>query len=192
MNFPEINSILQNKRLLVALAIINFVGFLYGVYYYNYQLSITPAYLWIFTLDSPLPVLLFVFVAYFLYYNKPVPQWLLLITIVGLIKYGFWTVLVILLFRDYFFGFAPFIYALNLPLHAGMIIEGVLLATRLRPGIRDMAIILAFFLTNDILDYFFGTLPIIPATHNVYLLAESLAATIVLPLVLYTRRNKLK
>ncbi len=183
------SSLLQNKQLLIALAIINFVGFLYGIYYYNYQLSATPFYLWIFTLDSPLPVLLFVFVAYFLYCNKKVPQWLLFITIIGLIKYGFWTALVILLFFDYFFGFAPFIYAINLPLHAGMILEGAVLTARLRPRISDLAIVLVFFLINDILDYFFGTLPVIPKTYNSYLMVESIAVTILLPILLYLRKK---
>jgi len=189
-SFNELSkNILSNKRLLIALAIINFVGFLYGIYYYHYQLSITPFYLWVFTMDSPLPVLLFVFVAYFLYYNKKVPQWLLFLTVVGLIKYGFWTALVILLFFDYFFGFAPFIYAINLPLHIGMILAGAVLTTKLKPKFPDLIVILAFFLINDTLDYFFGTLPIIPKMYNDYLLVESLATTISLPIVLYFRKR---
>lgn len=192
MNFKKFSeSILANKRLIVSLAIINFVGFLYGIYYYHYQLSITPFYLWIFTLDSPLPVLLFVFVSYFLYYNKKMPQWLLFLVIVGLIKYGFWTALVIILFRDYFFGFAPLIYALNLPLHIGMMLEGAVLTVKLKPKILDLGIVLAFFLINDILDYFFGTLPIIPNTYNSYLLIESLAVTVAVPLILYWRKSGL-
>lgn len=190
MDFKKFSElILKNKQFLVALAIINFVGFMYGIYYYNYQLSITPIYLWIFAVDSPLPVLLFVFVSYFFYYNKKVPQWLLFATIIGLVKYGFWTALVILLFFDYFFGFAPVIYAINLPLHAGMVLEGFVLTAKLKPRIRDLIIVLAFFLVNDVLDYFFGTLPIIPNTYNSYLLMESLAVTIILPIVFYFKKK---
>jgi len=190
MNFKKFSeSILKNKQRLVALAIINFVGFLYGLYYYNYQLSATPFFLWIFTLDSPLPVLLFVFVAYFFYYNKKVPQWLLFLTIIGLIKYGLWTDIVIVLFWDYFFGFAPFIYAINLPLHAGMVLEGAVLATKLKPRFHDLIAVLAFFLINDTLDYFFGTLPTIPSMYNNYLLAESIAVTIILPILFYLNKR---
>ena len=61
MDFNKFSKmILDNKKLILALAIINFVGFLYGIYYYWHQLNATPFYLWIFTLDSPLSVLLFV------------------------------------------------------------------------------------------------------------------------------------
>lgn len=192
MNFSQSSALQRaftNRQLIVALAIINFVGFLYGIYYYNYQLGITPVYLWIFTLDSPLPVLLFVFVAYFLYYSKKMPQWLLFLTIVGLVKYGLWTALVIILFRDYFFGFAPLIYAINLPLHIGMVLEGAVLVTKLKPKIFDFAIVLTFFLINDIMDYFFGTLPTIPSAYNSYLLVESIAVTILLPILLYMRKK---
>lgn len=190
MSFKALSEkILSGKRLLLALAIINFAGFLYGIYYYNYQLGITPVWLWLFTLDSPLPVLLFAVVAYSLYYGKKVPQWLLFLTIVGLVKYGFWTALVIVLHWDYFFSYAPLIYALNLPLHAGMVLEGAVLAARLKPKGRDLAIVLAFFLINDILDYFFGTLPIIPSAYNNYLLAESVVMTIGLPVALYLRKK---
>ncbi len=182
--------ILSSKRLLVALAMINLAGFAYGIYYYSHQLSLTPFYLWIFTIDSPFPVLLFVAVAYFLYHGRNVPQWLLFLAVVGLIKYGFWTALVIFLFRDYFFGFAPFVYALNLPLHIGMIAEGLVLATMLKPRTADMLVVVAFFLLNDVLDYFFGTLPVIPGTYNDYLLAESIAASILIPAWLFLKKFK--
>ncbi|MBI2076633.1 MAG: DUF1405 domain-containing protein [Candidatus Aenigmarchaeota archaeon] len=179
-------SILQNKRLLVSLAIINFTGFLYGIYYYWHQLVATPFYLWIFTLDSPLSVLLFVFVSYFLYYNKKMPQWLLFLAIMGLVKYGFWTALVIIMFRDYFFAVSPVIYSINFPLHIGMILEGMILTARLRPRMSGLAVVLLFFLINDILDYFFGTLPRLPSNaYNGYLLIESFAMTTILPLVFY-------
>lgn len=191
MDFSKFSKIiLNNKKLILALAIINFAGFFYGLYYYNYQLSATPFYLWIFTLDSPLPVLLFVLVAYFLYYGKKIPQWLLFLVIAGLIKYGFWTALVILLFSDYFFAAAPVIYSINFPLHIGMVVEGLVLIARLRPRMSDLAVVLLFFLINDILDYFFGTLPLLPSNaYNSYLLAESLFVTIVMPLILYWMRK---
>ncbi len=193
MDFAALSDrILSDRRFLIALAIINLIGFVYGIHYYSQQLSVTPMYLWVFTLDSPLPVLAFAFIAYLFYSGKKVPQWLLFLAIVGLVKYGFWTELVIFLFRDYFFAAAPVIYAMNLILHIGMIAEGAVLISRLNPKSSDMLVVLAFFLLNDILDYFFGTLPIIPGTYNDYLLIESVAASIAIPAVLFLKRFKRK
>lgn len=193
MDFNKFSKIiLNNKKLILALAIINFVGFLYGIYYYWHQLNATPFYLWIFTLDSPLAVLLFVLVSYFLYYDKKIPQWLLLLAIAGLVKYGLWTALVIVLFWDYFFAASPVIYSINFPLHIGMVLEAMVLIARLRPRMSDLAVVLLFFLINDILDYFFGTLPLLPSNmYNNYLLAESIFMTAMLPLILYWKTKSL-
>ncbi len=182
---------LSDKRWLIALFAINLLGFIYGIYYYRYQLSITPKHLWIFTLDSPLPVLLFAAVCAFLYLRKNPPQWLILMSFIGLIKYGVWTDIVIYLFRDYFFSANPLIYSLNFPLHFGMILEGLLLLRFLKPKISDIVFVGGFYLVNDYLDYFLGNVTLIPTGHHTFLMIESFAMTTILIIIgIYLMNSK--
>ncbi|MFH0948906.1 MAG: DUF1405 domain-containing protein [Candidatus Aenigmatarchaeota archaeon] len=184
--------IFSNRNWLLLLAIINFIGFTYGIYYYYPQISVTPAYLLIFTLDSPLPVLLFGIICLVLYFKKQPPGTLVFLCIVGMIKYGLWTALVILLFWDYFFAMSPVIYSMNFPLHIGMIIEGIVLSYKLKSRTSSFVFVLLFFLANDILDYFFSTLPFIPSKYNTYLLYESLVVTLAVPTLLFWKFRKQK
>ena len=119
----ELAKILESRKL--VLAIINLAGFLFGICYYWHQLSTSPFYLWIFIIDCPLYVVLFALICFLLYEKREVSEWLRFLTAVGLIKYGLWTGIVIILYRDYFFAANPLLYALLFPLHIGMILEGI-------------------------------------------------------------------
>lgn len=165
---------------LSAFFVINVIGFFYGIYYYSYQLSFTPAYLWIFTIDSPLPVLLFAGICAFLYFRKIPPQWLVLFSFFGLIKYGVWTNIVIFLFRDYFFAIDALTYSMNVPLHLLMIFGGFILIRFLKPRISDIIFVGGFYLVNDYLDYFMGNVTLVPEGYHTFLMIESFAMTFLL------------
>lgn len=183
--------ILSDPYWLSSLAVINFIGFFYGIYYYSYQLSITPAHLWIFTIDSPLPVLLFAAVCALLYLRKSPPQWLILFAFFGLVKYGVWTDIVIFLFRDYFFAIDALTYSMNVPLHFGMILEGLLLVRLLKPRISNIIFVGGFYLVNDCLDYFLGNVALIPEGYHTFLMIESFAMTITLVMIgIYLKNSK--
>jgi len=176
---------------LSSFAVINVIGFFYGIYYYSYQLSITPAYLWIFTIDSPLPVLLFAAICALLFLRKTPPQWLILFSFFGLIKYGVWTNIVIFLFRDYFFAIDALTYSMNVPLHLLMIFGGLLLVRLLKPKISDIIFVGGFYLVNDYLDYFLGNVTLIPEGHHTFLMIESFTMTIALIVIgVYLRKSK--
>ncbi len=181
--------IFDYKKILLFLVLVNIVGFIYGIYFYYYQLIETPFYLWVFVLDSPIPVLLFALIGIYFLLNKKIPQILVLLSFFGLVKYGIWTVLVLLLFWKEFMLASPFIYSLNLPLHIGMIVEALSLKRFLQPTKKQVLAAFLFFFINDILDYFFGTLPYIPRVPD-YLFIESIAVTFTISLYLYYKSNK--
>ncbi len=168
---------LDSGKWLVSLFLINLAGFLFGIYYYSYQLSITPFWAWIFIIDCPLYVLLFSALCLMKLKSRAVPGWLLFITSVGLVKYGLWTGLVIWLYSGHFFAVSPVLYSLLFPLHIGMILEGLVLLPHLRAKAAQTVPVLFWFLLNDFLDYFAGTLPLIPETFVTSLMWESFAAT---------------
>src|SRR3989344_1801184 len=183
--------IFSSRKFVLLLLIINIIGFFYGLYYYQVQLEETNPLLWVFTLDSPLPVLLFAAICFLILRKKEPPQLLIIFTIIGLIKYGFWTDLALLLEWNYFFGFSPLITSMNIPLHAGMILEGIVLMTLLKKEkiIRNLSIAAAFFLINDYLDYFFGTVTSIPNTYKSVLVYEAFLSTVVMIAAMYAYKK---
>ncbi len=177
-----LNAFLESRKWLVSLFLINLAGFLFGIYYYSYQLSITSPLTWIFIIDCPLYVLLFSVLCLMKLKSKTIPTWLLFLTSVGLVKYGLWTGLVIWLYSAHFFSISPAMYSILFPLHIGMILEGIVLLPHFRARAVHVLPVFFWFLLNDFLDYFASTLPLIPDTFHTFLLWESLAVSILLSL----------
>jgi uncharacterized membrane protein YpjA len=150
----------------------NIAGTIYGFWWYKEQLGITPYRYWLFTPDCPFYTLLFSFVlieALSRAKNKEISlkgDWFSTIVYFGLIKYGAWTIFVLILSLS-----APgvkwqFQDTILLISHGGMLIEGVLFLPR--PKIKTFPGTIAFlwFLLNDYLDYFHGVYPTLPAPEQ--------------------------
>jgi uncharacterized membrane protein YpjA len=180
-----------NRSLIWILIIVNFLGFLFGIYYYMPQLDDTPEEMWLLVIDCPLYVLLFSIILFMELLGRPLPPILKFITSVGLFKYGLWTVIVILSHYEFFFTSNPLVYGLLLPMHVGMTLESILLYSLFPPTPRTTLFVVSFFVLNDLSDYLLGTLPRIPDTWVSLLFIESLIVSIFYPLVLcfYTRRG---
>ena len=177
---------LESKKWLVSLFLVNLAGFIFGIYYYYYQLSITSLWSWVFIIDCPLYVLLFAVICALKLKNKSIPDGFYFLTSLGLIKYGLWTGLVIWLYSGHFFSISPILYSLLFPLHIGMILEGVVFFPHFKVKPKCALIVLFWFLLNDVLDYFFGTLPLIPETFTNLLMWESFIATLVLASLIFS------
>lgn len=176
---------LEDKTWLLSFAIVNAGGFLFGMYYYIYQLSVTSPLLWVFVIDCPLYVVLFAGICLALYRETDVPGWFLLLASVGLIKYGAWTVFTISLYLEHLLSVSFAVNAAMPFLHAGMVLEGVLLLPRIRARAWHLLPVTGWFLLNDWADYFLGTVPMLPETHMGLLALESFLATLILPPLVY-------
>lgn len=148
--------------LILPVAVVNAVGTAFGFVYYMDMFVSFPPYLWPFIPDSPLSTLLFS-LALFLIYAGRGRQWLTLAAGVGVMKYGLWTDFVILFYSDHFLSssLGPF-YCLMFVLHLGMFVEPLVLLPHLRPRARHLALVLAWYLLNDYMDYWIGTNPLAP------------------------------
>lgn len=173
--------VFTDKKWLVFIALINFIGFFYGIYFYYDQLQSTPFYLWIFVLDSPLPVLLVSLLCIQKLFVNKMSALVACIAVFGLIKYGFWTVLVLAVHWPYFFAVSPLVYSLNVPLHALMVVEGMALLLSLKINKKYVAIPLVFYAINDFLDYFFSLLQSVPETP--YLVYVAFSSTFLIALL---------
>jgi uncharacterized membrane protein YpjA len=181
--------VLSSRRFLLLLIAINLVGFIFGIYYYMPQLAVTPSYLWLLVIDCPLYVFLFALVLVCLLVRFRLQDVLIFAIFVGLIKYGLWTVLVILLHSSLFFSVDAAMYCFLLVSHVGMMAESVVLWGSFRPTVYNTAAVALFFLANDISDYVYGTLPTIPQTWVPALFVESLLVSVLIPLLAYRLRR---
>lgn len=153
-----INALVEWKPLLPILLVINFLGTIYGFWWYRGQFAETPLYLWPFVPNSPLSVLYILIALLFFKNKKRSPFWEAM-AYFGLIKHGLWTVAIITVYH--FTGRA---YPENFLLwtgHLGMALQAVLfwayyglpLSYPLAAGIS------LWYFFNDYLDYVVGIHP---------------------------------
>ncbi len=157
------------KRFIIPLFMINFLGSIYGYCWYSGQLAETPLSVWLFVPDSPLATTLLTIMAvlWLLGYRSS-----LLAALAGTacIKYGLWAVMMITDFWASGGGVFPTEVMLWLS-HLGMALEGWLFLRRLRVTLVTGAGIAAWMALNDIMDYSFGLHPylFLPGQFNLAL-----------------------
>jgi len=167
----------SRKWFLVLLAIINFVAGIYSISYYSPQLSTTAPWLWLFVVDCPFYAILFGVVVLLL--AAGVRSGLLgLISVVGSIKYGLWTIFIFLLLPN------PLTYSTFLLSHALLIIETIVLWKVFSFKVKHFLLTIIWFLVNDYLDYVIGTHPWLLEEHFALIACFSIASSLVLTFVL--------
>lgn len=150
--------ILQDKKFLIILFIINFLGTIYGYYWYGWQLEITPPIFIPFVPDSPTASLFFTIFLLFFIFGKNIP-YIEALGIVSLFKYGIWAVVMNLLTLIVTGSIGPAGYML-IASHLGMAIQGLLYAPYYKIKLRHLTVAGIVILHNDIIDYVFEQMPI--------------------------------
>ncbi|MBC7325036.1 MAG: DUF1405 domain-containing protein [Moorella sp. (in: Bacteria)] len=170
---------------LLTLALINYLGSVYGYHWYREQLASTPLVWWPFTPDSPLATTLFALALTLAFYRRESPL-LRLVAALATIKYGLWAVVLI---TDYWLatGQATAVEAGLWLSHLGMLAEGYLFL-RHWPVSRCQLILLVLWLgLNDFVDYGLGMHPYL-FTAGQESLALATAVSLSLALILYLAR----
>ncbi|BAC13729.1 DUF1405 domain-containing protein [Oceanobacillus iheyensis] len=152
-----IRYILQDKRFILILFIINLVGTIYGYYWYGWQLEITPPIFIPFVPDSPTASLFFTVFLLFFLFRKNIP-FIEALAIVSLFKYGIWAVVMNLLTLYVDEYLHPSGYML-MASHLGMAIQGLLYAPFYKIKLKHIVLASIVVLHNDIIDYVFGHMP---------------------------------
>lgn len=146
------------RRLVLA---IDLVGVLYGFYYYAqyHQFALTPAALWPFVPDSPLAVAWAAAALIALEFGRRW-AWLDALAFVGNVQVGLWTAYVLTRHAAAFGTFdGVTLNGILLVAHVAMAAHALVFAHDLRADWqigrrRWLAVPLAWYLTNDLLDYF--------------------------------------
>jgi len=166
-----------DKRFLFLLALTNFMAGIYSLTYYLPQLDQTTPLLWIFVADCPIFALLFGINVLLLIKEKPSAM-LSLISIVGNIKYGLWTIFVFYLSGNLS------LYWLFILSHFLLIIETIIFAKLFQFKLKHVFVAILFFLMNDFLDYVVGTHPLVLDEILQKVALFALISSVLLPIVL--------
>lgn len=169
----------NGKEMIIWIALINFIAFVYGIYYYSDQLSDSNPIYWIFIIDCPLQALLvgILLLGHMIRSERgdekgiepgksknQLLEDLTNFTAVGAIKYGIWTMIVILFYYEYFLLSDFLNYSILFFAHLGLLLEGLALSTLYKTRRKMIVIALLFYLLNDFFDYVLNTHPRIPET----------------------------
>ncbi|MCP6681279.1 DUF1405 domain-containing protein [Bacillus nakamurai] len=152
-----ISYILGQRGMLRLVLAVNFIGTVYGYYWYMPQLMDTPARFLIFVPDSPTATFFFLFVllAFLMKRNAPLFEALALVT---LVKYGLWAVgmNVFVLIE---MGQVSWEGYMLIASHFAMAVQGVLYSPYFRFRLWHLAAAAVWTLHNDAIDYLFGMMP---------------------------------
>lgn len=149
--------LMNHRAFLSLLLIVNFLGTIYGYYWYKGQLSVTEPIYYIFVPDSPTASLFFCFaiVGWLLGKNFKLMEVLALIT---LIKYGLWAVVMNLLtFVE--MGELGATGWMLVASHFLMAVQAVLYLPHYRFKMWHVMVAAIWTLHNDVIDYLFGQMP---------------------------------
>lgn len=157
---PFFYSMITDRRFLILLFIINFLGTIYGYIWYESQLKVTPAIFIPFVPDSPTASLFFslVLIAFLLRKNWPYLEALALIT---LVKYGVWAVVMNILAWKVTGNISWQAYMLIFS-HSAMAFEGIVYANFYKMKRRHVLFAAIWSLHNDVIDYVFLQYPKYP------------------------------
>ncbi len=181
-----LRKIFSSNKVLIFLILANFFGALYGfIFYYGKQFLQTPFNLWLFVPDCPLFSLLMAF-SFFLIIIKKEVSLLFFFSLVGSLKYGFWTVFILLFYNNYYFTSETwFMYSVLLLAHIFLFFESFLLIKKIRFNFFYLVPVLIFFLANDFSDYFFGTHPVLPCYSLNFMFYFTLLSSLVFVLLAF-------
>lgn len=180
------------KWFMVCLILIDFLGSLYGYYWYRYQLAENPVYLWLFIPDSPLSTTLTGLALFLLLLGKDWPL-LQLIAYTAVIKYGLWAVVLISHFGLMGGQVTAEMWMLWFS-HWGMAAEGFIFLRHLRFKTWQWWVTAAWMLFNDWVDYGGGLHPYLyaPDQWRVALIAAVALSVILLTAVAINKEFYLK
>lgn len=149
--------LLQDKKVILFLFVVNLVGTIYGFLWYKPQLAITPKIFLIFVPDSPTASLFFTIVLLFFLFRKNAP-YLEALAMITLFKYGTWAVVmnILTLYIDGTLSWQGYMLVVS---HGAMAIQGLLYAPFYRIKPRHLTIAAIWTLHNDFIDYVYDMMP---------------------------------
>lgn len=168
-------------RLAWPIVLVNLVGTLFGFWYYagqptslalEGQLGAAPLEAWVLIPDSPVATM-FIGLSLLAWKLDWEADWLHALAFFGCIKLGLWTPYVQLALNGPE-GIAPWLYWFLILSHLAMAVEAFLIHRYATFSVRAVAVAVAWYTLNDVVDYFW---PLLDGPHHTWLRAEPLVST---------------
>ncbi|WP_435099491.1 DUF1405 domain-containing protein [Halarchaeum sp. P4] len=157
-------------RLVWPVVLANFLGTLFGFWYYIPQFSAEPLLAWPFVPDSPTATL-FVAASFALWATGRDRQWVHALAFFGCLVLGLWTPYTLLVFADGFGYLAWPMYAFLFTSHVAMAVEAFVIHRYADFTVRAVAVAFAWYIVNLVLDYF---VPVVGTPHHSTVPAQTL------------------
>lgn len=150
--------ILLDRNFLILLFFVNLFGTIYGFFWYESQLKITPTIFIPFVPDSPTASMFFTIWLLFFIFHKNL-SYMSALAVMSLFKYGIWAVVmnIFTLIVDGAIGWQGYMLIIS---HAGMALQGLLYTPFYRIQLRHFTVASIWILHNDIIDYVYKMMPI--------------------------------
>mgnify|MGYP002760484766 FL=1 len=164
-NLPgKIRETLYSEKVLKSIVVINLLGTAFGFYYYRFQFMETSPLLWIFVPDSPLATLAAAASIIFYMKNRQ-NSYLDFLAFLGNLKYGVWTVFVLLYMQQGFLSYQPLpLYIFLVFSHAFMALQAFLVLDYSDFSWKPFLAAFSWFPVNDLLDYSLGIHSTLPSS----------------------------
>ena len=149
--------LLTHRSFLIVLLIVNFLGTLYGYYWYKWQLAVTDPIFYIFVPDSPTASLFFCFVLVAWIFGKSWPL-MEVLALVTLVKYGLWADVmnILTLIETGSIGWQGWMLVGS---HFAMAAQAVIYLSKYTFKLWHVGVAAVWTLHNDVIDYVFGQMP---------------------------------
>lgn len=152
----------MNDELMLTIVILNVLGFLTFPIYYGAQITRTNPLLWLFVPDCQLSALLFG-AALFLIMIKKEVKWLTQLGILSSIKYGLWTIIVLLPNMNFYITIGGELdYYAVLISHFFLLAQTIIIIKKLKFNKQILPAVI-FLALNDASDYLLSTHPYLPS-----------------------------
>lgn len=162
---------LENVGLNLAplVALVNVVGTAFGFWYYRGQFGFEPLAAWPVVPDSPLATL-FIALAFLSWWRGRSNEYLNALAFFGNWKLGLWTPFVLLYFREGFTAVNPLpMYLFLVTSHLAMVVQAFVLHRISDFPVRAVALAVAWYGLNDLVDYF---VPVIGTPHHTWIVGQ--------------------
>ena len=157
-------------RLATLVALVNLAGTAFGFWYYRWQFSVEPLAMWPLVPDSPVATL-FIALAFLAWRVGRPSAYLSALAFFGCWKLGLWTPFVLLYFHEGFTAVNPWpLYLFLVFSHLAMVLEGFVLHRVTDFPVRAVALAVAWYGLNDVVDYF---LPVVGTPHHTWVVGQA-------------------
>lgn len=170
--------------ILFLLIITNLFGAVVGIIFYYPQIIVANPIFWIFIPDCPI----YVFLIVLFYFKSIKSDFIKAIGVIGLIKYGAWTIFALVYYSNFFLH--NWFWWLLIVEHICMTLQAALFIKEFDK--KYLIATISWFLFNDFIDYIIGMHPLLPSKELEVIAICAVALSLLIPLMIHAHGKRIE